>query len=334
MVKWRSGVGLAVLAVGLVPAVAGAQVPAPVVPPVPLPTGVISPGVTIAGVNVAGATTTAARAAVIAEHVVPRRAKLVVTFRGRNLTVNPVKAGYAAKVDYAIRVAMLYGRSKRLPGTGTIDVPLRESVNAKRLRAILALRASANDVSAIDAGVTLRGVTPVVRKPRVGIAINVPASTTRIADAIVTRSRARYALVSRRVVPAKTSVGAIIVIDRGNFRLTWYKGNKKRSFPIAVGQAAYPTPTGDFQVTQKQVNPTWFPPSSPWADGLGPVPPGVSNPLGTRWIGTSAPAIGMHGTPSSGTIGSRASHGCIRMYISDVEKLYPLVDIGTPVFIR
>jgi len=334
MVKWRPGIGLAVLAVGLVPAVAGAQVPAPVVPPSPLPAGVISPGVTIAGVNVAGATTAAARASVIAEHVVPRRAKLVVTFRGRNLTVDPVKAGYAAKVDYAIRVAMLYGRSKPLPATGTIDVPLRESVNRKRLRAILALRASANDLSAIDAAVTLKGVTPVVRKPRVGIAIDVPASTTRIADAIVTRSLALYALASRRVVPAKTSVGAIIVIDRGNFRLTWYKGKRKLSFPIAVGQAAYPTPTGDFQVIQKQVNPTWFPPSSPWAAGLGPVPPGVSNPLGTRWIGTSAPAIGMHGTPSSGTIGSRASHGCVRMYISDVEKLYPLVDIGTPVFIR
>ena len=85
---------------------------------------------------------------------------------------------------------------------------------------------------------------------------------------------------------------------------------------------------------QKQVNPTWFPPSSPWAAGLGPVPPGVNNPLGTRWIGTSAPGIGMHGTPMSSSIGTRASHGCIRMYISDVEKLYPLVDIGTPVYIR
>ena len=85
---------------------------------------------------------------------------------------------------------------------------------------------------------------------------------------------------------------------------------------------------------QKQKNPTWFPPDSPWAAGLGPVPPGVNNPLGTRWIGTSAPAIGMHGTPSSGSIGSRASHGCIRMYIGDAERLYDLVDIGTPVYIR
>ena len=63
---------------------------------------------------------------VIAQHVVPRRAKLVVTFRGRNLVIPPVKAGYTAAVDYAVKVAMLYGRSHALPATGTVDVPLRE----------------------------------------------------------------------------------------------------------------------------------------------------------------------------------------------------------------
>jgi lipoprotein-anchoring transpeptidase ErfK/SrfK len=129
-------------------------------------------------------------------------------------------------------------------------------------------------------------------------------------------------------------VGAIVVIDRGNFRLTWYRGKRKITFPVAVGQATYPTPAGNFSVIQKQRNPTWFPPSSPWAAGLGPVPPGVDNPLGTRWIGTSAPAIGMHGTPVSSSIGTRASHGCIRMYIRDAERLYELVEIGTPVYIR
>jgi lipoprotein-anchoring transpeptidase ErfK/SrfK len=63
------------------------------------------------------------------------------------------------------------------------------------------------------------------------------------------------------------------------------------------------------------------------------VPPGVSNPLGTRWMGTSAPAIGIHGTPLPGSIGSAASHGCIRMRIPDAEYLYDRVEIGTPVII-
>ena len=321
--------GLVACAAAAVPALAAAQ--APVAPP--LPAGQIAPGVSIAGIQVGGQFTADARQNLIDNHVAPRRAPLLVTFRGRNLKVEPVKAGYVADVDYAVKVALIYGRQRPVPAEG-VDVPLKEKVNTRKLRAILALRAKANDLPAQDAAVSLKGVTPVFRKPRIGRAIDVPKATTQIAAAIVARDRTSYALPSHRVIPARTSVGAIVVIDRGNFRLTWYKGKRKLSFPVAVGQPAFPTPSGDFSVIQKQVNPTWFPPSTPWAAGLGPVPPGVNNPLGTRWIGTSAPGIGMHGTPISSSIGTRASHGCIRMYISDVEKLYPLVDIGTPVFIR
>jgi lipoprotein-anchoring transpeptidase ErfK/SrfK len=323
--------GLVACAAAAVPALAAAQ--APVTPPTPLPAGQIAPGVSIAGVQVGGQWAADARQNVIDNHVAPRRAPLAVTFRGRNLKVEPVKAGYVADVDYAVKVALIYGRQRPVPAEG-VDVPLKEKVNRKKLTAILTLRAKANDVPAVDASVSLKGVTPVFRKPRIGTAIDVPKATDQIAQAIVVRDRTSYALPSKRLIPARTSVGAIVVIDRGAFRLTWYKGKRKLSFPVAVGQPAYPTPTGNFSVIQKQVNPTWFPPSSPWAAGLGPIPPGVNNPLGTRWIGTSAPGIGMHGTPISSSIGTRASHGCIRMYISDVERLYPLVDIGTPVYIR
>jgi len=329
-VRGAVAMGLVAFAAAVVPSLASAQAPPA---PAPLPANQVAPGVSIAGIQVGGQFAADARQNVIDNHVAARRAPLVVTFRGRNLKVEPVKAGYVADVDYAVRVALIYGRQRPVPAEG-VDVPLKEKVNVKKLRAILALRAKANDLPARDAGVSLKGVTPVFRKPQVGRAIDVPRATTQVAAAIVARDRASYPLASRRVVPARTSVGAIVVIDRGNFRLTWYKGKRKLSFPIAVGQAAYPTPSGDFSVIQKQMHPTWFPPSSPWAEGLGPVPPGVNNPLGTRWIGTSAPAIGMHGTPVSSSIGTRASHGCIRMYISDVERLYPLVDIGTPVYIR
>ena len=320
-------VGLVACVVALVPAVASAQV---IPPPAP---GVIAAGVSIAEVPVGGLSQADATATVLAQHVAPRRTPLAVTFRGRRLAIDPVKAGYTANVAYAVQVALIYGRSRPVPAAGVV-VPLKEKVNRARLRAILKLRAKAYDLSAVDASVSLKGVTPVVRKPRIGIVIDVATATDQIAEALLTRERPRYALASRRVAPAVTSVGPVVVIDRGNYRLTWWKGKKKISFPIAVGQAAYPTPTGNFHIVSKQTNPTWFPPSSPWAAGLGPVPPGVSNPLGTRWMGTSAPAIGMHGTPQSGSIGTRASHGCIRMYISDAERLYELVDIGTPVYIR
>ncbi len=339
MVKRLSGVG-AVLMVGvgaLAPSLAGAQETPPVAPvvapPAALAPGVIAPGVTIAGVAVGGLAQADARALVIAQHVVPRRANLVVRFRGRNLKISPVAAGYVADVDYAVRVAMLYGRSKALPA-GAVSVPLREKVNTKRLRAIIAARARRYDVPARDAALTFRGVTPVVRKPRVGRVIDVGAATRSIAAAIVARDRPVYPLASTRVVPAVRSVGPAVIVERDRFRVTLWRAGRRTVFPIAVGTSAHPTPTGNFRIVSKQRNPTWFPPDSPWAAGLGPVPPGAGNPLGTRWMGTSAPAIGLHGTPASGSIGTRASHGCIRMHIRDAERLFELVEVGTPVIIR
>jgi lipoprotein-anchoring transpeptidase ErfK/SrfK len=125
-----------------------------------------------------------------------------------------------------------------------------------------------------------------------------------------------------------------VLIQRDAFRLTVAHDGRIRTFGVAVGQPAYPTPRGDFSIVNMQRNPTWYPPDSRWAAGLGPVPPGAGNPLGTRWMGISAPGIGMHGTPSPGSIGTRASHGCIRLRIPDAEALYELVSVGDPVYIR
>ena len=329
----RFGSVLAVIlaAAAALPALAAAQTataPAP-----PLAPGVIAPGVSIAGVPVAGLTAADATRTVIAQYVAPRRTPLVVTFRGRNLSIDPVKVGYVADVDYAVKVALIYGRSQAVPPGGVV-VPLKQKVNRAKLLAALNLRAKRYAIPARDASVTVKGVKPVVTKARVGVTIDVPASATLVTSAILNRDKPAYALTSKRLIPSVTTAGPVVIVDRGNFRLTWFKAGKRITFPIAVGMPAHPTPTGNFRVIEKQKNPTWFPPDSPWAAGLGPVPPGVSNPLGTRWIGTSAPAIGMHGTPQSGSIGSRASHGCIRMYIHDAERLYELVDIGTPVYIR
>ena len=106
-----------------------------------------------------------------------------------------------------------------------------------------------------------------------------------------------------------------------------------RQFRIAVGQTAYPTPPGLLRIVTKQVDPTWYPPDSAWAAGLGPVDPGAGNPLGTRWMGLSAFGIGIHGTPEPWTVGHQASHGCIRMAIPDAEALFDRVEVGTPVLI-
>ena len=126
----------------------------------------------------------------------------------------------------------------------------------------------------------------------------------------------------------------MIVIRRGSNRLYLYRGMRPwRVFPVATGQAVYPTPLGRFRIIVKWRNPWWYPPSSPWAAGLKPVPPGPGNPLGTRWMGLSAPGVGIHGTPDAASIGYSASHGCIRMRIPEAEWLFRQVRIGTTVFI-
>ena len=128
---------------------------------------------------------------------------------------------------------------------------------------------------------------------------------------------------------------AVIVIHRASNRLYLYNGTRLvRIFPVATGQAAWPTPLGHFQIVVKQRNPWWFPPTQDsWAAGAKPVPPGPGNPLGTRWMGLSAPGVGIHGTSEPWSIGHSESHGCIRMQIASAEWLFNRVRIGTPVFI-
>jgi hypothetical protein len=122
--------------------------------------------------------------------------------------------------------------------------------------------------------------------------------------------------------PAPTS----IVVNLPARTLYWYKdGQLVRTFPVGVGTTATQTPPGTRKVLDKAVHPWWQP---PWG---GPaVPPGPQNPLGTRWMGLGD-GYGIHGTNTPDSIGYFVSHGCIRMYVPDVEWLYPQVPIGTTV---
>ena len=108
-------------------------------------------------------------------------------------------------------------------------------------------------------------------------------------------------------------------------------GSLFKTYSVAVGQPAYPTPTGSFKIISKVVDPTWTPPDSPWAAGAVPIGPGPDDPLGTRWMGLSAPSVGIHGTYASSSIGTAASHGCVRMLLHQAEELFDLVFVGTPV---
>ena len=129
----------------------------------------------------------------------------------------------------------------------------------------------------------------------------------------------------------------VITVDRAHFKLRLYKALKfRKSYGVAVGQPAYPTPTGRFAISSKQVNPVWSVPNSPWAGELqGTTVEGGSaaNPLKARWMGI-ANGVGIHGTGEDYSIGTRASHGCIRMHVADVIDLFKRVPVGTPVLIK
>jgi lipoprotein-anchoring transpeptidase ErfK/SrfK len=127
-----------------------------------------------------------------------------------------------------------------------------------------------------------------------------------------------------------------ITIDRASFTLRHYEHLKLvKEYTVAVGQAGYDTPTGVYNIETMQVDPTWYVPDAEWAGALAgtTVPPGPSNPLKARWMGIYAGA-GIHGTDDIGSLGSAASHGCIRMSVPEVIELYDRVDVGTPVYIQ
>jgi L,D-transpeptidase ErfK/SrfK len=107
------------------------------------------------------------------------------------------------------------------------------------------------------------------------------------------------------------------------------------SHPVAIGRPSWPTTTGDFHLRSKVVNPTWTPPASMVKrEGVKdePVPPGPENPLGDRWMGWTAPGFGFHSTTTPSSIGTAASHGCVRLYPESARKMFGQVSVGMPIY--
>jgi lipoprotein-anchoring transpeptidase ErfK/SrfK len=127
----------------------------------------------------------------------------------------------------------------------------------------------------------------------------------------------------------------IILVRTGENKLYLYKnGQLSKTYDVATGQAAFPTPTGQFRIVSKQTNPTWRNPHSSWSTSMPEtIGPGPNNPLGTHALALSAAGILIHETPDVGSIGTSASHGCVRMRGGDELDLFNQVSTGTPVVI-
>jgi lipoprotein-anchoring transpeptidase ErfK/SrfK len=117
-----------------------------------------------------------------------------------------------------------------------------------------------------------------------------------------------------------------IVISIADRKLALVEGGRVvKVYPAAVGADATPSPTGTFKIITRVPNPTWYGPHHQI------VPPGKSNPLGTRWMGISHKGYGIHGTNNQNSVGQNVSHGCIRMRKADVEELFKMVEVGDEV---
>jgi lipoprotein-anchoring transpeptidase ErfK/SrfK len=288
-------------------------------------THTIAPGVTVLGARVGGLTAQPALRRIEAAFQRP----IELVYRGETLTVTPRSLGTRAGVDRALRSALAATPRSR------IGLPVSYSGTAVDAYVEgLAERFGRKPVSAQVVGANASG--PVFREGRLGLAVETRTMRKAIEQQLVSGTRSPLVVLMSAVQPARTtgSFGSIVVIDRGANTLKLYRTYQLvRSFNVATGTASYPTPSGVFSIVNMQAHPWWTPPNSDWARGLKPVPPGPGNPLGTRWMGISAPGVGMHGTPDDASIGYSRSHGCIRMHIPDAEWLFEHVEVGTPVVI-
>jgi lipoprotein-anchoring transpeptidase ErfK/SrfK len=287
------------------------------------PPATIAPGVRVSGIDVGGLSPEAALAVVRASVASP----LVLVYQ--NLRLEPAAEPFAV---FYVQGAV--DRARRAPPGTAVKMVVR--VRGDRVRDYVANLARRIDRRPADSQLFLRGLRPHLTAGRSGRALNRAAATREIVRALVENERFPIRLQARGVPQRITrrNFGPVVVIRRGSNRLYLYQGMRyQRVFGVATGEARYPTPLGRHRIVVKWRNPWWYPPDSDWARDQKPIPPGPGNPLGTRWMGLSAPLVGIHGTPDAASIGYSVSHGCIRMQISDAEWLFERVQVGTAVFI-
>ena len=289
------------------------------------PKRTIPRGVRVAGINMAGLDAGQARQQLMARFSAPLRFR-----KGkRRWSVSTARLG----LDVAATDAV----SRAFRAESGDDIRVRTEADLSRIRSYVRVLDKRFGRPAKNAElIGLRDGRPDISASSRGRAVRRGTMTRAIARTIRKRIRVRLPVLMKPVKPEVTraTFGPVVVIFRGSNRLELFDGTRPvRTFRVATGQAQYPTPTGFWHIVDMQQNPWWRPPDSDWAKGLEPIPPGPGNPLGTRWMGLDASGVGIHGTPDAASIGYSASHGCIRMYISDATWLFDHVRIGTPVLI-
>jgi lipoprotein-anchoring transpeptidase ErfK/SrfK len=312
----------------------------------------IAEGVRVEGVDLGGLRRDAAEQR-LTDRLASRLERPVrVKVAGRRFRLTAERSGLAVQVDEMVDAAIERSRSGGLHGRvwrgltgGSIEADLPAEVTYSRLgvRGFVNRVARAVNRRARDAEVKFTTASLPAVPSQTGLKLRagrLRRSVTAGLGAVGSDRtvRGEVEVVQPKVTTAELSgkYPYVITIDRPSFKLRLFKNLRPdRSYEIAVGQVGLETPAGLYHVQNKAVNPSWHVPNSDWAGDLAGkvIPPGPDNPIKSRWLGIYNGA-GIHGTADIASLGTAASHGCIRMAIPDVEELYDIVPVQTPVYVQ
>jgi lipoprotein-anchoring transpeptidase ErfK/SrfK len=321
---------LAVLLVIAAPAAAQA-------PPEPQ----IAAGVTAAGTDVSHLTLPAAAAKVQAAFAARLAKPLAVRVAGKRFALDPAVVKLKLDTRRTAKRAFLAGYAQ--PRPAVVDVRLYVTYDRHALVEFAKRVAAKVAIAPRDARVHI-ALTHIRRvASRAGRALDVAKLRRLLRTPLIDPARSRTVAARTHTVQPNVATkdlarryGTVLTIDRSTFTLRLFKRlHAVKRYRVAVGMPGYPTPTGLFSITDKAVNPKWTAPDSPWAGAYRneTVAGGsAENPLKARWMGI-VNGVGIHGTGIPESVGTAASHGCIRMTVPDVIDLYPRVPLGTPVLI-
>ncbi|MFT4033973.1 MAG: L,D-transpeptidase family protein [Patulibacter sp.] len=299
------------------------------------PDTTIADGVSSGGVDLGGLTTTEAAAKLDGARSELQR-DVVVLVGGHRY---PLSAGQAL---YSIDSTATAAAAAKASAKATVKPTVNYSY--ANVRAFAEKVAAKEYRKPVDARIAIKVDKIQVAPHTVGRRVDVNTLASSITAALKDPTAPRNLSPKRLAVKAAVTKGTlkrkywtILTVNRSTFKLRLFKGLKlSKTYPIAVGAAGHDTPAGMYSITNKAINPVWHVPNSAWAGSLaGQTIPGgaANNPLKARWLGI-VDGVGIHGTSEDWSIGSRASHGCLRMHVKDVIDLYPRVPVGTSVLIK
>ncbi len=310
----------------------------------------IARGIRVGGIDVGGMSAAQAASRLRAAYAVRLRRPLVVRYLRERFVLTPRRLQLAIDTGASVQQALdrsrsdnLFTRALRSLTGGEIhaEIDPQLTYSGAVIAGFAARVAHALDRRAIDASIAYSGGSIGSVASHAGLEVQQEQLISRIDDALSRASSRAIMVPVIATAPRVTSstlaarYPTIITVDRAAFTLRLWKNLRLvRSYRIAVGMAGLQTPAGLYRVQEKQVNPSWHVPNSAWAGSLAgqTIPPGPQDPIKARWMGIYNGA-GIHGTDELSSLGTAASHGCIRMAIPDVIELYSETPLGTPVYV-